>query len=260
LNRYLHWISICCIFTAFLFAEEEINLPSADPFVSSLVKTQNMISTIVDSVSVISGEWLHSETDFVILGPEPLILNRLYSGDHSHGETLGYNWDFNRPHRLIADAKENGTKHFKVRARLNHSSGIATIHEARPNDKALDKEVVEMPLSQTRGLTNCCGEISAKTNLHNTVIHYHHDKKKCTAITGSGQTTHYRCYKRRDLTEFKPANIGIGHYKTHFLDYYYPIYEKKPNGNTIHFEKNRIVATNASKSVVYGTMEFNSVG
>lgn len=162
MNRFfLLRISIYCLFATFLFADEEINLPPADPFVSSLVKTQNMLSSIVDSVSVISGEWLHSETDFVILGPEPLILNRLYSGDHSHGERMGYNWDFNRPHRLIADAKENGKKHFKIRARLNHSSGIATIHEARPNDDILKKEVVEMPLSQTRGLTNCCGEISA---------------------------------------------------------------------------------------------------
>jgi hypothetical protein len=94
-----------------IFAEEEIATPPDEPFVSSLVKTQSLLSTTVDSVSTISGEWLHSETDFVVLGPEPLILNRQYAGDHSHNDKLGFNWDFNRPHKLIIDAKEKGSKH-----------------------------------------------------------------------------------------------------------------------------------------------------
>lgn len=137
--RYFIGILVCQFCFGLLFADEEAFTPPDEPFVSSLVKTQNLLSAVVDSVSAISGEWIHSETDFVVLGPEPLILNRYYMGDHSHNAKLGYNWNFSRPHQLIIDLKEKKPHDGKVLARLHQTSGIATIHETQATQEALKR-------------------------------------------------------------------------------------------------------------------------
>ena len=71
--RIFLWILVNLLSVSWLCAEDDHSLPPDQPFVSSLVKTQNLLNSLVDSVSTISGEWVHSETDFVVLGPEPLI-------------------------------------------------------------------------------------------------------------------------------------------------------------------------------------------
>lgn len=153
--RTLFWIFVCHFSFSFLLADEESFIPPDEPFVSSLVKTQNLLSTVINSVSAISGEWMHSETDFVVLGPEPLILNRCYTGDHSHSNKLGYNWDFNHPRKLIIDIQEKKIHGAQTLARLHQSSGVATIHESHVNQEKLTKTVVPLILSRSQGLTNC---------------------------------------------------------------------------------------------------------
>ena len=90
--RTFLWIFTFQLCFNFLIAEEEKSTHSDEMFNSSLVKTQNLLSTIINSVSAISGEWIQSETDFVLLGPEPILLNRYYAGDQAHSDQLGYNW------------------------------------------------------------------------------------------------------------------------------------------------------------------------
>ena len=207
--QILLWILINTSLWATLYsADGDQSAPPDEPFVSSLVKTQSLLSTLVDSVSTISGEWIHSETDFIILGPEPLILNRNYCGDHAYSDRLGYNWDFNRPHKLIIDVKEKGLHHAVVRARLNHRSGIATIHETEAYYKEFNDFIMALPLSRTQGLTDCWSEISARTNLHNTMILFDFKTKMCSAITGSGHLTHYKFIRQQNLTEWRQGRIG----------------------------------------------------
>lgn len=258
--RTLIWILTCQIYFAFLFAEEESFTPPEEPFTSSLVKTQNLLSTVIDSVSAISGEWIQSETDFVVLGPEPLILNRNYTGDHAHDDKLGYNWDFSRPHKLIVDIQEKKIHYAQAVARLHQSSGIATIHESSTHQDKLEETIIPLPLSRTQGLTNCRGEMSAKTNLHNTIIQLDLKGKHCAAITGSSHLTYYEFSHQQKLTHWKPGKIGVGHYKGHVLNHYRPVYERKPNGNTFHFKKGMISAANASNTETYGYIQFHNEG
>jgi hypothetical protein len=96
-----------------LFAEEEI-LPD-DPFTSSLVQTQTLLPTTVQSVSVLSGEWLCSIPDLSVQGPEPLVLGRTLSSDGSYSKKLGFQWDFNLPASLMIER----TSH-RLRARSHH--------------------------------------------------------------------------------------------------------------------------------------------
>ncbi len=258
--RYFFWIVAHCLYFVLLLANEDGYTPPEEPFLSSLVKTQNLLSTVVDSVSAISGEWMHCETDFVVLGPEPLILNRYYMGDHSHSSKLGYNWDFSRPHHLIIDMQEKKTRHAKAFARLHHPSGIATIHASTVNEEKLEKAILSLPLSRTQGLTNCRGEISAKTNLHNTTIQLDFKGKHCAAVSGNGHLIYYQLSYQQNLTEWRQGRIGTGYYKEHVLDHYRPVYERKPNGNTFHFGKRIISAANSSNTQVYGTLQFRNEG
>lgn len=258
--RSLLCTMILLLTSTLLLANEDQFTPPDEPFESSLVKTQHLLSTAVDSVSTISGEWIQSETDFVVSGPEPLILNRCYSGDHAHDDRLGYNWDFNRPHKLIIDIEDEKTQHAKALARLYHSSGVATIHESSVRREKLEKSIIPLLLSRTRGLTNCRGEINAKTNLHNTVVHLDLKGKQCAAITGSGLVTYYDYSHEQNITQWREASIGIGHYKIRTLHHYRPVYERKPNGNTLHFEKGIISASNSNRTQEYGHIKFHNEG
>ncbi len=255
--RTLFWTIALYFSLTVLIAEEENFTPPDEPFVSSLVKTQNLISTVVNSVSSISGEWIHSDTDMMVLGPEPLILNRCYIGDHAHDDRLGYNWDFNRPHKLIVSTQDKRTQHYQIFARLQQSSGIATIHESSVHKSKLDG-IIPMHLSRSQGLTNCRGEISAKTNLHNTIIQLDLKNKQCAAVSGSGQLTYYNFAYQENATQWIPAKIGVGHYKESYLDHYQPLYERKPNGNTYNYGKGLISVSNSDQSEVYGDIKFKS--
>ncbi len=105
------------LFSLSLFGEEkEGDLAPPEPFATSLINMQSLLPTNVESVSTISGGWSTSETDFVVLGPEPLVLNRQYAGDQSHSVVMGYNWNFNRPQKLIVRSKRIGNEqHCKVK-------------------------------------------------------------------------------------------------------------------------------------------------
>lgn len=256
----LTWFFILLLNISLLFgSDEEGFTPPAEPFTSSLVNAQNLISSVVDSVSTISGEWVQSETDFIILGPEPLILSRTYSGDHSHNHKLGYNWDFNRPHKLIINIEDKKNKKAKVKARLHHSSGVATIHECSFEAKKLDT-VIPMRITRMKGMTNCLGEMSGKTNLNNTTIHFDWKKKHCAAITGSGLLTYYEFSHQQNLSYMEPATIGIGHFKTRLLNHYTPRYEKKPNGNVFNYSKGKISASNGNSSSSFSEIAFQNKG
>ena len=224
-------------FKFYLFLSLKAEEERFDPFSSSLANAQHLLPTTIQSVSVISGEWLESETDFIVKGPDPLVLSRSYSADY-HAGRLGYNWEFNRPHSLIVEKShdvERGKVHFK--ARLHHPSGIKTIHALDDVKHAL----CVLPLACTRALTNCHStEISGRTNLHNVLLKIHDDHHTGQAITGSGHVIHYR----------------LQHESLRGTQYFFPDYEKMTSGNLLLFQEQKIVSTNAKRSTQYGYLTF----
>lgn len=231
--------SMLCFFHVVAETEEtEIQ----DHFKSSLISTQSLLSTTIDSVSTISGEWLNSEMDLIVNGPDPLVLTRFYLSNYTYSNRLGYNWEFNRPHDLtIKSSKKHG--HKQVYAQYQHPSGSISVHR---NDDPGERKIIPLKLHMTQGLINCrAWEVSAKTNLHNTMILLNQDRRHCTAITGS-----------RHITYFK--NSGKANPKM-YLNHFEPVFERKANGNLILFKKDAIYSYNPAESVCYGWIKFNRI-
>lgn len=255
MSRIATCFLICFIVIFKLFAEEE--LPPDEPFVSSLVKTQSLLSTTVNSVSVISGEWLNSEMDFAVIGPEPLILSRGYSSNRTYSKKLGFNWDFNRPHSLMIEEEGHDRPLFK--ARYTQPSGIVSIHESDPINSDEADQSIPLILSRTQGLTNCrLGEISARTNLHNTIIEFDRSKAHCAALSGNGSVTYF---KYSHQTEARPISTGKGIDLDDSIHYHYkPDFERKANGNYLIFREDGIYTVNPSQTECYGWVKFHSLG
>ena len=106
------WILLTLLSSLAWAFEEEIG---EDYFNSSLTNTQSLLPTTINSISTLSGEWLESETDFIVAGPEPVVLTRSYAAGHSSNE-LGFNWEFNYLHKLII--KE--FKHLEKKMNIMH--------------------------------------------------------------------------------------------------------------------------------------------
>ncbi len=175
-----------------------------DYFNSSLIKTQSLLPTTINSISALSGEWLDSETDFIVAGPEPVVLTRSYSLNNREG-WLGFNWDFDR-----LDFPLVIQRGIEYQAIFRHPSGIKTSHKGKKKGNS-----IYLPLGHTQGLTNCCsGEISARSNLHNTSLQVDMEEKNCLATTGSGLITYFKFFDKDPR-----GNL-----------YFIPDFERRPSG------------------------------
>lgn len=231
LFTFIIFVMTCC-----LYGQEEV--AESDPFTSSLVSTQSLLPTAVQSVSTISGEWLNFSTDLVVAGPEPIVLNRTYGSNGGNGSRLGSCWDFNREHPMLIRNKRSKKK---LVASYRQSSGVTTIHKGS-SEEGKDDETAPFTLllSKRKGLTNCrMGEISARTNLNNTVLVLDRQKKHCTARSGNGNITYY---KFQNETAFH---------------YYKPLFERKASGNLLFFKKGGIQAYNPEETLKYGWVKID---
>jgi hypothetical protein len=228
-----------------LYGEEDT--PERDPFNTSLVSTQSLLPAIVQSVSPISGEWLNFSTDLIVVGPEPLVLNRTYGPNFDKEGKLGNNWDFNREHPLNINTK-NKKKH---KASYKHSSGVTSIHKGYDNGnhgRDIDKlKPITLYLGQRKGLTNCrLGEISGQTNLNNTVLLLDPKKSHCTARSGDGSLTYFKFTKKKKCDE-KGTTYS-----------YKPVFERKANGNLITFSGDKIEMFNPEETKKYSWIKILS--
>lgn len=154
-----------CLFLIGSLAAKEGNrelIPS-----SSLAGTSGLLHTLVnDSVSVITGEYLDSEVDLVLPGPEPLILKRFYSSDDNSAGYLYDAWHLNHPASFRLDKERQPGHDLLFTAVLGEPSGanLSYRQQLRKLDSPLE-------LQKKIGLTNCSEEISAHTNLKNQQLH-----------------------------------------------------------------------------------------
>ncbi len=242
---FMPLIFLCFVGT--LIAEEEI-LPE-DPFTSSLVSTQTLLPTTVHSISVLSGEWLYSIPDLSVQGPEPLVLSRTLSSDGSYSKKLAFQWDFNLPASLNIEREGH-----RVRARYRQGSGITSIHELAHHKKGDSSH--RLYLSRTKGLTNCyAGEISARTNLHNTVLNLDDSGKQCAASSGYGHVTYFK----REHQSLPLATLGKEEKDDTVYVRYKSDFERKANGNLLLFRKEGLYAFNPGQTVCYSWIKWNPV-
>lgn len=206
---------------------------------SSLANTSGMVSTIIDgSVSAITGDFIDSQVDIILPGPEPLILQRSYSSGDDSQDFFCRSWHFNHPYGFaVHGSGESRNKDY--RAHLGESSGGMVTYKG--STKASKGSVLLKP-SKLKGMTNCGnGEISAKTNLKNNDMHLYFPDFRCKVWSGSGGMRSF-------------IEVSDGHLNLEF--------EKKPNGNRIFYKYRpdryieSIRAANDYGDVTYSSINF----
>lgn len=241
------WIILSC-FSGVLHAQEE-EFSFEHLFDTSLVNTSTILPTTVHSVSVISGAWLNTETDFALVGPEPLILNRSYSTEHLLHNQLGYHWCFNRPQRLVI---EENTHHHTFKARYEQASGITTLHTSSYRTK---EGAIALSLKPTKGLTNCrSGKLGARSNLYQLALLLDPKCGHCVARSGSHHVAYFKHAKTHSRSN--PQTADDLDWKVHHfrLDF-----ERQLNGNWLVFNPSpsQLTTYNPTKKITYNWLSFH---
>ncbi len=248
----MQWIWIWIIlsfFSGVLHAQEEEDFSLEHLFDTSLVNTSTILPTTVHSISVISGAWLNTETDFALMGPEPLILNRSYSTEHLLHNQLGYHWCFNRPQRLVI---EENTHHHTFKARYEQASGMTTLHASSHRTA---EGAIALPLKPTKGLTNCrSGKLSARSNLYQLMLLLDPKCGHCVARSGSHHLTYFKHGKTHSRSN--PQTADDLEWKVHHfrLDF-----ERQLNGNWLVFNPSpsQLTTYNPNQEITYNWLLFH---
>ncbi|WP_162264046.1 RHS repeat-associated core domain-containing protein [Candidatus Protochlamydia naegleriophila] len=226
-----------CLWSLVCFAEEDES--PIDPFISPQIELATSLPTVTNqSVSVITGDWLVSVSDFTVAGPEPLVFQRCYSKEHLKNDHLAYHWNFIQPPTVYVDRHNPKHEHSnKVHAHFAQVTGVKTLHYVHSSGPVLSFE-----LTPTPGLNNCRNELSGRTNLHNIALELDDDASHATSLSGAGHLTYFRTKKSKSYIK--------GHLKAEF--------ERKANGNYILYKENRIHTLNPAQSLEYNWLKWSS--
>lgn len=237
--RWCEWalLWMCCI--ACGLCAEEGTAPFEEWFTSSLDEQDTAIPTTVNHVSVISGEWVHSQTDLYVAGPEPIVLARGYSCEMQRDEQLGFRWKFHMPSLIVQ-------RDDRLRARYRNYSGLGTVHESKIADRH-----GSIPLSVSKGLTNVAsGEVSGRSNPYNIRIIPHHND--FVTSSGYGEETYFQ--ETSSLPYYEQGKEQpTGRVRT-----FQVTQEKRRNGNQLCFEAHAMRAYDASKRHEYGVIRWRT--
>lgn len=166
-------------------------------------------ASILGCVSVISGDYTDAAVDYVIPGPDPLPIQRIYSsGEHRSGSLCyGTSWGkYGVLHREKIEAKKNNTENHAI---IVGGGGCRTRYvEDGYHDYKLHKECCE------KGLVNTAfGIIGGRTNpLNNKLVS---DKKKewFSLTSGGGVVSTFKKYGTSNLfmlqQESKPNGLKV---------------------------------------------------
>jgi hypothetical protein len=173
-------------------------------------------------VNIISGDYVESSQDLVLLGPEPLIFERSYFSSDNNAPILYDGWRHNHCSQVILEKhiSENRDHDDFVHADYLEANGRYTSYKAR-HQKGL--QAVNMKLNwkkSKKGLTNCgLGLLGGCTNLKNIRVHCEFKKDLVKSVDGRGV--------KRKFEHFCLES-----------DSYSQTLEKRPNGLQLHYAYN----------------------
>ncbi|MBX7066089.1 MAG: hypothetical protein K1X28_02545 [Parachlamydiales bacterium] len=199
--------------------------------------TENDPSSLVEGVSVITGDLYSYEEDYVVQGAEPIHL----------------------PHSFISGESVRNFNHltalwlsFVGRVEVNEPNGTTLCYFKDKKDKS-NKYVAHDFTQNTKGITNTSkGKISAQTHLKNQHLIFREDKTKgFTLYASDGTHRFYEGMKGQKAEKEGPL-------KGTYLSYAYKLVsETLPNGHVIRYawddnnQLKRIYTTNPSGSKTY---------
>lgn len=225
------FIFSCCLLFAFLlYAEEEQQKP---------LNIEEGVSAIINGcVNAISGDYMQSSNDLVVVGPEPLVFERFYTSSDYQTRSLYSGWRHNHDSFIIArgipgiDNVQNFTADY-----IETSGRCATYHGKKEHHlKAI------MCSACNKSLTNCgLGLISGRTNPKNTVLSYNTKEQRISVTNGSGSKVKFK----------RGKDAG----RVYALQQ-----ERKPNSHLLKYEYcdkrydifSQVTATDSNDKLTYG--------
>ncbi|HEV7736444.1 MAG TPA: hypothetical protein VGO47_03615, partial [Chlamydiales bacterium] len=212
--------------------------------------TENDPSTLVNGVSMITGDLYTFDEDLVVAGAEPIHLRRGY---------LSSVGDWTPDAHLKAQLEV--AQDFFVAQEAN---GTMIYYQIPPPSSKEKKKGTHKPircpsiLARSPGVTNTAsGHISAQTNYQNQYLVIETDKKTITIHGANGTKRRYRAHHNQ-----KPENIGVGYQHLHYL--YHLRSEELPNGNTIEYKwdhQNNLtsIISKSPRDIPYASLTFPEV-
>lgn len=209
-----------CVFFSSLYSEDRL-LPKGVEGNENLVNLESEPSTLINhAVNAITGDYCDSQTDLILPGPRPLILERAYMSSDRKKGSLYNSWNLNHC----------GTIHLRTRKKRNEAvwydafGGRKKFSGDRvgPDDyAALQINPDDLKL----GVTNCgFGVIGGRTNLKNTHIEYCYNKQSCIVNQPNATRKYFHKYKGTFYLNKEENPFG------HQFQY---TYEKKSRINSI---------------------------
>lgn len=188
--------------------EQAESPPSASPLDSE------PSTMIAGCVNAISGDFCETQTDIVVPGAQPIVIQRTYVsssfGVGTHKECLKNRWSFNHEATL-----KKGWENKKDLVKTVESGGGAHRYTgliANGGVLALDQAIIQS------GLTNCgSGEISGRSNLKNSKVTFENNFYVITSGSGA---------KRYFIPETHPKQSAYRYLLNR---------DVSPNGNSYHY-------------------------
>ncbi|MBA3722574.1 MAG: hypothetical protein H0W88_09260 [Parachlamydiaceae bacterium] len=231
---------------------------------TSYASSEGLISSVVNKcVSIISGEFVEGEMDLILIGPEPLTIERSYSPNkrvNLHGYQLPTirkkavlgrpeckSWQFNHLITLELQEEHVGAKHVKLGAFSPNGASNHLIHESKFSESFVKKNRCRINLKSLKGITNCTGGmISGRSNVKNSYTTFDLKRKTCDVHSSSGNIRHFVGYPVDSNSE----NLSFWRF--------WPKYEKKTNGNKILYpDKELVQAADQSGNTIYSWLKFD---
>lgn len=185
-----------------LFLTVYLNCLSAVENPSSL--TDGLPSSIVNgTVNVITGEFLDSEVDLVMTGPEPVVLQRAWCNGEPDFNTLSHGWSFSHLQTLEIQ-KEKNKLVLRCREAGGHILSYQTESFQSSQEFLQNKEEISFTLKPNAYLTNCgWGPLSARYNPKNNQVSVYTQENLCTITSADNVIRSFKIGSKIKDTEGK---------------------------------------------------------
>ncbi len=213
-------------------------------------------SAIVNgSVNVITGEFVDSEIDLVVVGPEPVVLQRSWCNGEPDFTDLHCGWSLSHPQSLFIEKN----KHFISLYCREGGGGVLNYHSAHADSvkDLIAQKNIPLALQRHAFLTNCgWGPLSARYNPLNNKVAI--ERGHCY-MTSSDHVI--RKFRLRNWPSQNEPRAGI---RGQLLS------EERPNGSLMNYSYSykgcededheflqMIQSTHADSGKVYGSLKFS---
>lgn len=186
----------------------------------TLINMTALPSSIVNgSVNVITGDYLISDVDYTVAGPDPYVLGHSYSSSSLEPGSMGRGWNFHHQHMLEV-YQQGGITYNKNKDGADCGGPIFT-YLIEPfggriafscqceDDHKIAKLTRFEAITKNTGFTNVIGsKISGQTNVKNIEIDHDRHEDLFTVTLGDGTVRVYeRRWKTSEMKDLRPHFI-----------------------------------------------------